>query len=297
MNPYQVLGISNNANRETIRKAYLNQAMKWHPDKNPNDREKATIKFKEVNDAYEKLSKEPVSEIDLDSIINSFFGYLNKKGKVSSGNILIDVNVTLENLYCGTECLIEYKRKIIDDSIGNDFCKSCNGYGYKAISRKTSSTAFINDNLECEDCLGTGFSGSLIGVSQEMNIKVPPKTPDDEKLVFKNCGHQKLDGTYGDLIVQLVNFKHNSYKRNNDDLYTTVNISFRDAMLGFEKTIKRLDETSFVLKVKGPVKIGKVITLKGYGMTSSGSMIINIKFNMPKKLNQEQYSAIKDNFN
>ena len=153
MNPYQVLGVNNNADRETIRKAYLSQAMKWHPDKNPDDKENATIKFREVNEAYEKLSKEPVSEIDLDSIINSFFGYLNKKGKVPSGNILIDVNVTLENLYCGTECLIEYSRKIIDDSINNEFCKSCNGYGYKTISKKTNSTTFINDNLECEDCI------------------------------------------------------------------------------------------------------------------------------------------------
>ena len=130
-----------------------------------------------------------------------------------------------------------------------------------------------------------------------MNIKVPPKTQDNEKLVFKNGGNQKLDGTYGDLIVQLVNFEHSKYKRNDNDLQTTVNVSFRDAMLGFEKTIKKLDGSEFVLKVKGPVKIGKVVRLKGYGMTNSGYMIINIKFNMPKRLNQEQYDAIKDNFN
>jgi DnaJ family protein B protein 4 len=53
---YQILGISKDADEETIKKAYKTQALKWHPDRNPNKKEEAEKKFKEVAEAYEVLS-------------------------------------------------------------------------------------------------------------------------------------------------------------------------------------------------------------------------------------------------
>eukprot|EP00798_Chlamydomonas_sp_ICE-L_P030395 gene30395-35402_t len=53
---YKVLGISEDADEATIKKAYRRQALKWHPDRNPDDKEAAEAKFKEVATAYETLS-------------------------------------------------------------------------------------------------------------------------------------------------------------------------------------------------------------------------------------------------
>ncbi|KAF3703676.1 DnaJ -like protein subfamily B member 6 [Channa argus] len=55
---YQILGVQKNATQEDIKKAYRKLALKWHPDKNPDNKEEAERKFKELSEAYEVLSDE-----------------------------------------------------------------------------------------------------------------------------------------------------------------------------------------------------------------------------------------------
>ena len=52
---YSILGVERNASEEEVKKAYKVLAKKWHPDKNPNNQEVATKKFKEVSEAYQVL--------------------------------------------------------------------------------------------------------------------------------------------------------------------------------------------------------------------------------------------------
>ncbi|XP_056610945.1 dnaJ homolog subfamily B member 2 isoform X1 [Triplophysa dalaica] len=53
---YDVLGVSRNASQDDIKKAYRKLALRWHPDKNPDNKEEADSKFKEIAEAYEVLS-------------------------------------------------------------------------------------------------------------------------------------------------------------------------------------------------------------------------------------------------
>ncbi|XP_063285393.1 dnaJ homolog subfamily B member 2 isoform X3 [Pelobates fuscus] len=53
---YEILGVSRNANQDDIKRAYRKQALKWHPDKNPDNKEYAEQKFKDIAEAYEVLS-------------------------------------------------------------------------------------------------------------------------------------------------------------------------------------------------------------------------------------------------
>ncbi|KAJ1565737.1 hypothetical protein HK096_010983 [Nowakowskiella sp. JEL0078] len=53
---YKILDVPKDANEDTIKKAYRKQALKWHPDRNPGNKEAADAKFKEISEAYEVLS-------------------------------------------------------------------------------------------------------------------------------------------------------------------------------------------------------------------------------------------------
>ncbi|XP_034024112.1 dnaJ homolog subfamily B member 6b isoform X2 [Thalassophryne amazonica] len=55
---YQILGVHKNATQDDIKKAYRKLALKWHPDKNPDNKEEAERRFKELSEAYEVLSDE-----------------------------------------------------------------------------------------------------------------------------------------------------------------------------------------------------------------------------------------------
>ncbi|CAF0780045.1 unnamed protein product [Brachionus calyciflorus] len=64
-NYYDILELTGNATDDEIRKAYRRLALKWHPDKNPNSKHEAEIKFKKISEAYEVLSN-PQKKINYD---------------------------------------------------------------------------------------------------------------------------------------------------------------------------------------------------------------------------------------
>jgi DnaJ-class molecular chaperone len=60
---YKILGVDKGASAEDVKKAYRNQARKWHPDKHPNNKDYAEEKFKEIAEAYDVLSDEQKRQI------------------------------------------------------------------------------------------------------------------------------------------------------------------------------------------------------------------------------------------
>jgi len=118
---YDRLGVKPDASESEIKKSFYKLAQRWHPDKNPDNKEEAEEKFKEINEAYEVLSdknkretydrygKEGLSESgfhagDPFDIFSSFFGgggRASRGGPQRTANIEHVLNVTLEELYQG----------------------------------------------------------------------------------------------------------------------------------------------------------------------------------------------------
>lgn len=57
---YQILGVERDVDEDALKRAYKKAALKWHPDRNRNNKEVAEKKFKEISEAYQVCMKEDV---------------------------------------------------------------------------------------------------------------------------------------------------------------------------------------------------------------------------------------------
>ncbi|NXF02123.1 DNJB8 protein, partial [Smithornis capensis] len=80
---YKVLGLQESASQDDIKKSYHKLALKWHPDKNPRDKEKAEKKFKEIVEAYEVLS---------DSQKRSLYDKSIEESRIHRAEVMVNYN-------------------------------------------------------------------------------------------------------------------------------------------------------------------------------------------------------------
>lgn len=163
---YKILGVDKNASQDDIKKAYKKLALKYHPDRNPNDKS-AEAKFKEASEAYEVLGDEskrkeydnPQSTFEfhssgpnfggmnMDDILRHFgmggFGFNSQPQQPQRGSsIRIKVKLTLEEVLNGCTKKVKLKRY--------EPCAHCGGSGMTTNSRKKT----------CKTCGGTGMAFS-----------------------------------------------------------------------------------------------------------------------------------------
>lgn len=156
---YEILGVDKNATKDILKKAYKKLALKYHPDRAPEDKkEKYEEKFKEINEAYAILSDDKKKE-QYDSFGhssfnqgagNSGFSGFNGFSGFSSDNISDIFKDLFENHFGGSSSGRSYNRKVGEDleyELMVDFEEAAFGCEKEIVIRK---------NISCESCKGTG---------------------------------------------------------------------------------------------------------------------------------------------
>jgi len=210
---YEVLGVSKTASKEELKKAYRQLAIKYHPDKNPGDKE-SEEKFKEAAEAYEVLSDDDKRarydqyghagvgggagggfNMNMEDIFSHFgdifggsffggFGGNRSRGgqRVNKGsNLRVKVSLTLEEIATGADKKLKVKKYIA--------CDACAGTG------AAEGSSYEN----CNTCRGTGqvtrVSNTILG--QMQTTTTCPSCQGDGKLIRNKCTK-----CYGEGIVK-----------------------------------------------------------------------------------------------
>ena len=189
---YEVLEVSKSASAEEIKKAYRKMALKYHPDKNPGDKE-AEEKFKEAAEAYEVLSDDNKKArydqfghagmggaggfggggfgggMNMEDIFSQFgdifgghfggggFGGFGGSGRqqVRGSNLRVRIKLNLEEMVNGTQKTIKVKKLKLAPGATSKTCPTCNGSGAQI---KVMNTMFgqMQTQTTCGTCQGVG---------------------------------------------------------------------------------------------------------------------------------------------
>ncbi|KPI36024.1 uncharacterized protein AB675_1706 [Cyphellophora attinorum] len=95
--PHEILGVDRHATTEQVKNAYKKLSLQLHPDKNPQNREWATAKFKELNAAYEIMSNPSEAGLAIDKQLEQLFNQFSQNFKQSLADFEYDITQKLES--------------------------------------------------------------------------------------------------------------------------------------------------------------------------------------------------------
>ncbi len=302
---YKILGVDKNSSADDIKKAYRKLALKWHPDKNPNNKS-SEENFKKISEAYAVLSdSEKRKNYDMFGSADQF------RQRYSQEDIFkdFDLDDILRSFGFGG-----FKRG------GTRTFRTTGGGGFNYSGGDPFSDIFGGGSQRFSHTLQKGqdlqynlsitLEESVFGVDkklalqkedrvEEINIKIPPGINAGKKLRLTGKGASGLDGgPPGDLYLNISILPHPIFARDGNDLYIEKTINFTQAVLGITIEIPTLDGATKRIKVPPGTQNNTKIRMKGYGVSglksiSKGDQFVKITVEIPKKLNERQAQLIK----
>ena len=278
---YEILGVDRSVSESDLKKAFKRLAIKYHPDKNPGNKE-AEEKFKEAAEAYEVLSDQAKRQT-YDQFghqgVNSNFG--------QSGFQNVDINDIFNNIF-GDE--------IFGDIFGDIFGRG----GTRRPPRGRNIQMAYEMTLE-EAVFGKDVEIRLPNSNKKVSVNIPAGVDTGNKIRLSGEGEpSQYGGENGDLFIVVQVSKHELLEREGNHLYCEVPIRVDQAILGSEIEIPTLTK-KVLLKIPPETQTGKIFKLRDMGAGSlrgktTGDLFVRVVVETPSKLSPKQKKSIQAAF-
>ncbi len=264
--------------------------------------------------AYQDVRSEAWANFqDLGEIFENFFSdtdfiFTGKKSKdktsgprpINGSDITATVELSLEEAYTGKQVNIDIRRQIP--------CDVCRGYGFDKSTEKVCPTCqgsgminqkafFVLLQSPCPKCGGSGYlrepckncgGHGYITKSETIQVNIPPGVDNGTRLIVESQGNAGLfGGKPGNLFIITKIKSHEIFKRERDDLYIDVNITYPEAVIGGSFEIKDLMGNPVEVNIPSGSKEGDKVVIQGRGMPKlkgkgHGDIIVVIHIDVPK---------------
>jgi len=298
---YQILGVSKNASKEEIKKAYRSLARKYHPDLNPDDKG-TEEKFKELQEAHEVLSDEEKRKT-YDMFGSAEFrpgGQTTWKRAGDPGGGNYQYTYSSQD-FPGFE-------GIFKDIFGFGGAGRGPGRGsgdaFRDIFSSTSrGKAAKGKDLEyqIEIDFDTAIKGGVRDITisrqklnnvstEKLSVKIPPGVATGSKIRVQGKGDSGGRGDKGDLYLRIRVKPHPIFKRKQDDIYLELPVTFYEAALGKQVEVPTIDGMARV-SIPSGVQNGIKLRLKGKGVQNikskaRGDQYVVVKIVMPDNISE-----------
>ncbi len=289
---YTILGVQKNASETEIKSAYRKLAIKYHPDKNPGNKE-AEEKFKSINSAHEVLS-DPEKRKKYDRYGENW----ERAGQEQGGGG--------QYQYSDGGQHYQFEGDPSEFFGGADFSDIFENYfgGKSAGGKRKSSARYRGADLQGQ--LSITLEEAYTGVpkifninNQHIRIQLKPGAYHGQVIKLSGKGNPGSNGAAaGDLYITILLLPHSTYSREGDNLRQELKIDLFTATLGGEREIKSLSG-NLKIKIPAGTQPGKQLRLKGKGMpvynrsNEFGDLLLSIQVEIPEKLNDEQKELFK----
>lgn len=260
MSHYETLGVSEDASKDEIKKAYRRLAMKLHPDKGGDPEQ-----FKKVSEAYEVLSDDdrraeydsPMHQHeDVINFFNSMFNQQHQQGPRARkmDDIIHEMEIPLEKAYNGAD--VKFKVSLDAWCMNcQRTCEYCNGTGHIQMGIQIMMIRQPCPNCNSRGVIHRGCSQCSRGSTKFdrlVHVRIPQWCDDGHRIVLEGLGHQKMkpSDVSGNLIIQIRVKPDPHFERDGKtSLLYRPRISFAQSVLGMPLVIPHFDG-SFVFDTR-----------------------------------------------
>lgn len=297
---YKTLGVSKNASQDEIKKAYRKLALKYHPDKNPDDK-KAEERFKEAGEAYEVL-RDPQKRKQYDELGANWKNYQNAQGFSGFGGGAGQRQyhrTHMGGMFDDDEFSDFFKTFFAGFGGGAGFGDEFGGFAGQRQGFGRSPQAMKGKDLRSR--MEISLAEAIEGTSRIINlngkkIKVPvkPGVRHGQELRLKGKGHPGSAGApAGDLYLIIHIVPPQGITIRGNDLIMETDIDLYTAVLGGKISVNS-PVGKFNVTIPAGTQNNSKLRIKGKGMpvyndpSTRGDIIVQIHVSIPKDLSQEQ---------